>query len=1205
MLLPHIDNSDESRQPSQIQRAGGLHVRKRRADRSKGNLARRPGPARAAAVVAAAVCVLLPNQMAGAVPDHAPPAGATSDGAATVPSPAATKRVIVLLKDQDSATPDTPADSTSRQRSIHASQEGVLSQLMATKAGRVHSDTLVNAVSATVSPAEADRLAADPDVAGVVPDEPIRITPTSTDSSAPRSSTGTYTSVPGSCSTNPSKPQLGPEAIETIRADAATPSTPSATQLGYTGAGVKVAYIANGIDTSNPDFIRADGTHVFTDYEDFTGEGKGAQTSGLESFLDASSIAAQGRKVYNVANYYQESNATPCYIQIRGVAPGASLVGLDAGNQDFDYTSELLEAIDWAVTHDHVNVLNESIGGLAFPDTETADVIARADDAAVAAGVTVTVSSGDTGVYDTINSPATDPNVLSVASTTTLRSLAQVGSLASFTGADGHPISGWEDDNTSSLDSGGEDTAGRTVDLAAPGDSNWALCSPSTQYQDCKDHRGNPSSVELVGGTSEAAPLTAGVAALVIQAFRNAHGGTSPTPAEVKTIILSTADDIHALADLAGAGRLDAYRAVLAAAAYGGAKSTHSGGALLLGTPQIDKTLPAGGKVSVTEKVTNDSATAQTVKPATRAIGAYRSLDRTPMDLSDAGSPKFVDHHGLDVNYQRVTFGVPAGVAHLVADLSFSAGSDATVPPLIALVDPHDHVAAYSFDAGIAISMTFRSTLPSPVSGLPTSSLPRAASGGVTGSMLFGVRAADWVTLGSVSPSSLTIQPNKTGAVVYSVTAPSGPGDVAGSVVMADGAETASAPVIVRTLVPTGPTTFAGTLFGGNGDVGDAGQGAYYQLNLPAGLPELNVSVTLGNRSVTAFAAELVDPAGEAVASSCNDLDTNDTDVPEGGAVLHALKPAAGKWTIALDFYGAASVLALSTPYTVSVDEASRSVVTSDVPNSASTVLPSGRESSFTVKIRNADLDPESFFTDARLPGSEHFHVPHGLSNAMLLPAVTRFSVRGAEARYAEASRRIGFADPGDSDATAQVKLVNGLEALNRDLAVPTPAAFGINEAAWFGKMALMADQALASGKFRGIIHACRGQRKLSRCTGRFGPGRRRTGSFAGETLSVGRADRLASFHGAWFCSGYGWSADLQAAADPSISRRCSLSVDYGGWRRPPRNVALRLSVRRRERSNHLQPTRPLRRHSASAYGLPTEGGPYDPSRPLFTRRCP
>ena len=97
-------------------------------------------------------------------------------------------------------------------------------------------------------------------------------------------------------------------------------------------------------------------------------------------------------------------------------------------------------------------------------------------------------------------------------------------------------------------------------------------------------------------------------------------------------------------------------------------------------------------------------------------------------------------------------------------------------------------------------------------------------------------------------------------------------------------------------------------------------------------------------------------------------------------------------------------------------------------------------------------------------PIGAHFHVPHGLSNAMLLPAITRFSVGAAEARYAEASRRIGFAALTDSDTIAAAKLVSGLEQLNADLGVPTPAAYGIDEATWNGKLALMAEQALASG---------------------------------------------------------------------------------------------------------------------------------------------
>jgi alcohol dehydrogenase class IV len=97
-------------------------------------------------------------------------------------------------------------------------------------------------------------------------------------------------------------------------------------------------------------------------------------------------------------------------------------------------------------------------------------------------------------------------------------------------------------------------------------------------------------------------------------------------------------------------------------------------------------------------------------------------------------------------------------------------------------------------------------------------------------------------------------------------------------------------------------------------------------------------------------------------------------------------------------------------------------------------------------------------------PIGAHFHVPHGLSNAMLLPAVTAFSVIAAERRYAECARTIGVADRSYSDAEAGGKLVDALFQRNRELEVPSPRKHGIDEEQYFSLIPTMAKQALASG---------------------------------------------------------------------------------------------------------------------------------------------
>src|SRR6201984_521968 len=78
-------------------------------------------------------------------------------------------------------------------------------------------------------------------------------------------------------------------------------------------------------------------------------------------------------------------------------------------------------------------------------------------------------------------------------------------------------------------------------------------------------------------------------------------------------------------------------------------------------------------------------------------------------------------------------------------------------------------------------------------------------------------------------------------------------------------------------------------------------------------------------------------------------------------------------------------------------------------------------------------------------PIGAKFHVPHGMSNAMLRPTVTEFSVSEAVERYAICAWVVGIVPADAPDEEAVSELVRSLPRLNRELKVPTPAEFGID----------------------------------------------------------------------------------------------------------------------------------------------------------------
>jgi hypothetical protein len=884
-----------------------------------------------------------------------------------------TDKVIVVFKNQFAGLADTPSNATVRAADVSSTQSAVMKQLGQTHAASVKSFSLINAVSATVSPGEAKYLAGNPAVSEVVPDLPIPLqggdSPVTIAHSAAKGSG--LKPLPGAC-TSGKTVQLDPEAIENIHAATQSGTGDAAQALGYTGAGVKVAFIADGVNPDNPDFIRANGQHVFVDYQDFSGAGTNAPTDGGEAFLDSSSIAAQGREVYNVAGY-GVGLSTACKIRILGVAPGASLVGLNVFGQAEDaYNSVFLEAINYAINHDHVNVINESFGDNPFPDSSSLDLIKLANDAAVKAGVTVTVSSGDAGVTNTIGSPATDPNVISAGASTTYRAYAQAG----VGGITAPGVKGWIDNNISALSSGGFAENGSTVDVVAPGDANWALCTANpAMYADCTDFNGNGSPVELTGGTSESAPLTAGTAALVIQAYRKAHNGATPSPAVVKQIIVSTAENINAPGDQQGAGLIDAYAAVLAAKSYH-VKPTGTGHAILASATQLNAAGQPGTTEKFNETLTNDGAGSVTVGLSTRTLSPYQAVSTKSLSLTNAGGYAAV-----------VTFTVPPGQARLNASASLVGVVE------LSLIAPDGDLAEWNFPQGIGNYGDTQVADPAP--GKWTALISTEGSGPPVPAQ-FQAGTATWQSFGTVSPSSVKLAAGASGSFTLTVATPSQPGDQAGSIMVHNSASVpgfaveTSIPVTLRSLVPSLSTTFTGTLTGGNGRELSTGQTAYYEMAVPSGTSALNVSVNTDNANNTLF-AELVDPSGNVVSAAANGLlattiGGNSEIVPEVGAQLHATDPTAGTWTLVIDFYNTVSGTAAAQPFTVTVNDTPVAAAAKGLPDGGS--LTPGTPVTARVRVTNNGTVPEEYFVDPRLDSAVTVSLAAQSASSVILPDV-------------------------------------------------------------------------------------------------------------------------------------------------------------------------------------------------------------------------
>lgn len=92
------------------------------------------------------------------------------------------------------------------------------------------------------------------------------------------------------------------------------------------------------------------------------------------------------------------------------------------------------------------------------------------------------------------------------------------------------------------------------------------------------------------------------------------------------------------------------------------------------------------------------------------------------------------------------------------------------------------------------------------------------------------------------------------------------------------------------------------------------------------------------------------------------------------------------------------------------------------------------------------------------------FHVPHGMSNAMLLKECLSFAVSGAYEKFANLGRETGVASDSDSNETAAEKFIDSLQNICDVCEIPTLEQYGIDRDEYYSKISKMATDAVASG---------------------------------------------------------------------------------------------------------------------------------------------
>lgn len=228
----------------------------------------------------------------------------------------------------------------------------------------------------------------------------------------------------------------------------------------------------------------------------------------------------------------------------KGVAPGARLLNVRVGTHDGAVdVSQVVAAIDWVVQHRNdngmnVRVINLSYGTDGVQDRKL-DPLSFAVENAWRKGIVVVTGAGNEGsTRPTLVNPAMNPFVLAVGA------------------ADIRNTPTASDDIVAPFSS--RNSNGRTVDVVAPGVSITSLRDPGSLID--AEHPGAVVDERYFrgSGTSQAAAVTSGAVALLLQAR------PSLTPDQVKALLKSSATTLgNTSRTVQGSGRIDVNLAAL------------------------------------------------------------------------------------------------------------------------------------------------------------------------------------------------------------------------------------------------------------------------------------------------------------------------------------------------------------------------------------------------------------------------------------------------------------------------------------------------------------------------------------------------------------------------------------------------------------------------------------------------------------------